>query len=382
MKYNLGDGGHPLEGWINLDGARGDVIYPLGVPDNSADEIRASHVLEHYPHGQVLAVLSDWVRALKPGGRLRIAVPDLERIAKAYLSGSDAPIQGYLMGGQVDARDYHRSAFDREVLTEALRAAGLVGIHFWRSELEDCAALPISLNLGGWKRPARWPSVSAVMSVPRLGFMDNFFAAFQALMPLGIRLRKTSGAFWGQCLTRAIEEVIAEESPEWLLTIDYDSVYQKRDVEDLLAFAIAHQADALAPVQASRSRSSPLFYIEGPDGKPLSGLTGAELERDLLEVTSAHFGLTLLRAEAFAAVPRPWFLGRPDVEGSWNDGRVDDDIHFWQQWRAAGRKVHIALRVPIGHAELMVRWPDEQFQPIHQHPSEFWKSGPPPEVWT
>ena len=42
MKLNLGDGGQPLDGWINLDGARGDVIYPLGVPDNSADEIRAN----------------------------------------------------------------------------------------------------------------------------------------------------------------------------------------------------------------------------------------------------------------------------------------------------------------------------------------------------
>lgn len=382
MKLNLGAGSKPIEGWANLDGAQCNTLYPLGLKDGCASEIRASHVLEHFAHGEVLDVLKDWVRVLKPGGLMRIAVPDLERIAKAYLSGADWPIQGYLMGGQTDARDFHKSAFDREVLSEAMRAAGLVGIHFWRSELDDCASLDVSLNLAGWKRPAVMPKISAVMSVPRLGFMDNFFAAFQALVPLGVKLRKTSGAFWGQCLERGLSEALTEDAPEWLMTIDYDSVYQRSDVEDLIAFATAHNVDALAPVQASRSRDQPLFYVTDAAGNPVKGLSGSELERDLLEVDSAHFGLTLLRADRVAALPHPWFLGIPAPDKTWGDGRIDDDIHFWKAWRKAGHKVHVALRVPIGHAELMVRWPNERLEPIHQHPSEFWKGGPPPDVWT
>jgi len=38
--------------------------------------------------------------------------------------------------------------------------------------------------------------VEAVFSMPRLGFNDNFFTWCQALMPLGIRPTKVTGAFW------------------------------------------------------------------------------------------------------------------------------------------------------------------------------------------
>jgi hypothetical protein len=60
---------------------------------------------------------------------------------------------------------------------------------------DDCAALPISLNLAGIKPFMREIGVSAVMSVPRLGFMDNFFCAFEALPPLRIKLRRYTGAY-------------------------------------------------------------------------------------------------------------------------------------------------------------------------------------------
>jgi SAM-dependent methyltransferase len=381
VKINLGSGDPLLHGWVNLDGARGDEIFPLPYPDASADEIRASHVLEHFSHRMIGAVLADWTRVLRPGGMLRVAVPDLELIAQAYLSGHPWPIQGYLMGGQVDDRDYHKAAFDREALTEALRAAGLVGIHGWKSEIDDCARLQASLNLCGWKRPERWPKVAAVMSVPRLGFMDNFFCAFQALVPLRIPLRKTTGAFWGQCLTRAIEMAMADESPEWILAVDYDSLYSRADVEDLLAYATFLEADAVAPIQASRTAESPLFFMRGADGKPRGQISREELDRPLVHVESAHFGCTLIRTDALAKIARPWFHGRPDPDGRWEEGRMDDDIHFWRQWQAAGLKVHIAPRVAIGHAELMVRWPGEDLRPIHQHPSDYHAGGKPAGIW-
>ncbi|TXH51087.1 MAG: hypothetical protein E6Q97_19150, partial [Desulfurellales bacterium] len=65
MKLNLGSGDYPLEGYINLDAKHSDQLFPLvpnrypgdgipqgGLTSNSADEVRASHVLEHFPHGQ------------------------------------------------------------------------------------------------------------------------------------------------------------------------------------------------------------------------------------------------------------------------------------------------------------------------------------------
>lgn len=382
QRLNLGAGRSPLPGWQNLDRETGEEIYPLGHADGSVDVIRASHVLEHFPHGQIDDVLADWVRALRPGGILQIAVPDFESVARAYLGGVDIPVQGYVMGGQVNSDDYHKAIFDREALTDALLLAGLVGISCWESDISDCASLPISLNLQANKPPEFWPKTAAVMSMPRLSFTDNYFCAFEALPQLGIQLRKHTGAFWGQCLTRAIEESLAKFDPEYILTLDYDSVFTRQDVQALLSAASRHPyADAIAPLQASRSRSLPMLTIRGEDGGNLSQIPVESLQKELLRASTAHFGLTLIRADAIRDCPKPWFHATPDSKGEWGDARTDDDIHFWRQWEAAGKSLYIATRVPIGHAELMVRWPGRDLTATYQHPSEFWEKGKPGDVW-
>ena len=65
--------------------------------------------------------------------------------------------------------------------------------------------------------------VAAVMSTPRLGFTDNFFCVSSALAPHGISPIKVTGAFWGQCLQRAMEQVV--DTHDVILTIDYDTVF-------------------------------------------------------------------------------------------------------------------------------------------------------------
>jgi hypothetical protein len=37
--------------------------------------------------------------------------------------------------------------------------------------------------------------------------------------------------------------------------------------------------------------------------------------------------------------------------------------------------------VAIGHAELMIRWPDRNMTAMYQHPNEFNSRGKPDEVW-
>ena len=103
----------PLEGWDNLDIKQGRAVYPLDMLDASVDEIRASHVLEHFPRAQAMAVLREWVRVLKPGGLLRVAVPDFGVIAEAYVAGEALDTEGYVMGGQVDRHDFHHALYDR-----------------------------------------------------------------------------------------------------------------------------------------------------------------------------------------------------------------------------------------------------------------------------
>ena len=98
---NLGCGNNFHPKWTNIDfTATGtDVIAHnllQGVPcDNeSFDVIYHSHVLEHFPKNKAQNFINECFRVLKPGGLIRIAVPDLEQIAKLYLEKLDKAANG------------------------------------------------------------------------------------------------------------------------------------------------------------------------------------------------------------------------------------------------------------------------------------------------
>lgn len=151
VKLNLGCGNTSIYGYRNLDRKDGFEAYPLNVENETVDEIRASHLLEHFEEYKVQAVLNDWVSKLKDGGVLKIAVPDLKKISQNYLDGKPQNTAGYIMGGQTDGDDFHKSVFDYDKLRSMMEKAGLTSIQEWQSEITDCASLPISLNLMGTK---------------------------------------------------------------------------------------------------------------------------------------------------------------------------------------------------------------------------------------
>lgn len=379
LKLNIGDGGYHAQGYIGVDIQRGqdatrlDWLHPDIGP---IEEIRASHVLEHFPHGQILNVLREWVRALKPGGVLKIAVPDFKMIAEQYLAGAPINIMGYIMGGQVDEHDYHKTLFDHEMLSETLRSVGLIGIRSWKDEIEDCSNLPISLNLCGTKPHEKWPSVVGVLSSPRLGFNDFWDCVTRELGPL-MKFSRVTGAYWDHGLTEAIEESIIDHDPEWILTCDYDTVFSRDQIYTLLDLAMRHpEADAIAPLQTARHHEQPMFTVRGADGKLIPGMNRDELAKgEMLRCETAHFGLTLLRTSKLKAMPRPWF------NRTYGEGGKDPDVQFWHNWKAAGNTLFTALRVPVGHCDLMVKWPGLNFEAVYQTTRQFHKDGPPEGAW-
>lgn len=382
LKLDLGAGPVSPPGFVPLGQAHGSAIFPLRYAAASVDEIRASHVLEHFPHGQIGAVLTDWARVLKPGGRLRIAVPDFAKIAEGYLAGQKLPTEGYVMGGQVDAADYHKALFDADRLKLLLAGAGLVLIRPWVSEIEDCAALPISLNLEGVKPFQPEIGVVGCMSIPRLAFAEHARCAFDALPSLRIGLTQFGGAYWGQGMERCIETVLAERHPDAILTLDYDTVFTRTHLATLMQLMMVHpEADAIAPLQAGRGKMGPLFTIDEAGGKRLADAPRDFFAGDLARVSTAHFGLTLFRAAAFAALPKPWFHDVPSPRGDWGDGHTDADIAFWRNWTASGRSLFLANRIAVGHLELGVTWPAEDLTAIHQPIGDWRETGTPQGIW-
>jgi SAM-dependent methyltransferase len=81
---------HPA--WINIDVnpsdpsvRRWDVQRGLPLREGDADACYASHVLEHLTSAAAGQLLAECHRVLRPGGILRLVVPNLETIARHYL---------------------------------------------------------------------------------------------------------------------------------------------------------------------------------------------------------------------------------------------------------------------------------------------------------
>ena len=355
MKLNIGAGTIEIEGFTPVDRNVGLEAYPLAYEDNSVDEIRASHILEHVPATLTQSVLRDWVRVLKPGGKIRIAVPDFDKIAGEL---RDHPQRfAYLMGAQKDENDYHKSVWTDWKLREQMTNAGLQTIRPWVSENTDCASLPVSLNLEGVKTEdaaKTFIKVAAVMSLPRYGSMAARGIMEESLKPFKIPLRTSQGVFWGQSMQRQFVEMV-DEGLDWILTIDFDSVFTAEQLDQLIGtFGTNAHIDALAALQVRRNGDRPLMTV----GK------AEEIQTDMspILVTTSHFGLTLIRVEELRTVPRPWFKSEPDKDGNWSSDRVDDDIWFWHQWRSAGKTIYVDPKVRIGHVEETVSWFDDKLK--------------------
>lgn len=376
-RLNIGGGDTAIPGFYNIDRANGWEAYPLRrsherggstIPDNSVEEIYASHVIEHFPKHDAEDVLREWVRVLKPGGTLKVATVDFDKVADAIAKGNPDgwDIQGYIYGGQIDANDFHKSGYNEPWLRHLLNAVGLVDIKPWKSELNDCASLPVSLNLMGTKqaqapqldKPFPAGKIHAVITLPRYGPTAYFDAIYKALVPLGIPLEMQWGAFWHHRLTAAMENAVAAGA-EYVLTLDYDSPPSRNDIHALAVLMEEHpEADAIAPIQVKREEATALFRAVDPvTGQYRTTARAEDFEPDLTEVGWAHFGLTLIRASALKQMRKPWFLGQPDKDGGWSDHAVHEDISFWNNLRASGGRAFVANHVAIPHMQEIAVWP-------------------------
>jgi hypothetical protein len=149
LRLNLGCGDKLLPGYVNVDvaesraGAKPDVLCDLhALPmfgDDSADEILSVHVVEHFWRWEVLDVLREWVRVLRPGGRMVLECPNLISACQAFLAdpdGASGPGQEgqrtmWVFYGDPAWRDplmVHRWGYTPRSLARLMGEAGLVNV--------------------------------------------------------------------------------------------------------------------------------------------------------------------------------------------------------------------------------------------------------------
>jgi len=98
---NLGCGNRFHPDWVNVDfAARDDSVLShdlrrgIPFPDEQFEVVYHSHLLEHFSRPFALSFLGETYRVLKRGGITRIAVPDLERVARTYLQALEEAARG------------------------------------------------------------------------------------------------------------------------------------------------------------------------------------------------------------------------------------------------------------------------------------------------
>ena len=132
-----------------------------GVPatDNSLELIYHSHMLEHLSYVDGIEFLKECFRALKPGGKMRVLVPDLELWINAYYQNNKFFFEQYRKYGGIDSSIYrtngsifmgmlhnheHKCGYDYESLEWMLSHVGFLDINktlYGDSTIEDIAII-------------------------------------------------------------------------------------------------------------------------------------------------------------------------------------------------------------------------------------------------
>ncbi len=213
-------------------------------------------------------------------------------------------------------------------------------------------------------------SLSACMSMPRLGFTDNFAVCFNVFRALDIPLFTQQGVFWEQAATRMMLERMAA-GDEYMVFVDYDSLFNRQQLEELLRLMDVYTLDAVFPVQICRNSSRVL--VEAAPGSTI------DFNEEVSPVLSGHFGLTVLRLSSFRTFPQPLFWSTPNAEGMWEPGvgRGDADVNFWKVCHTLGMRVAQANWVRIGHMELRASWPLPDGRMMFTNANEFTTHGVP-----
>ena len=150
-RLNVGCGDWPMMYWVNLDALEtvpadihmDAIAYLQTCEAGRYDEIYAGHFLEHLRPDAAAVFLAECFRALTPGGKLGVVVPDTYEICKRYVNKEIDAVE-YPAGQWRDMSDLntlcslflystaqespHQWSYDIRTLAREMKAAGFVDL--------------------------------------------------------------------------------------------------------------------------------------------------------------------------------------------------------------------------------------------------------------
>ena len=138
LKINLGCGIKPMKGYVNVDlqSKCADFLMDITTKDpwpwepNSAECVESYHVLEHLTAEDGKRVVRRAFETLKPGGRIVIECPDLERICERYPKSRRAARWGMYGMGRWGEHQQHLYGYCGPTLALLFKETGFEGIDY------------------------------------------------------------------------------------------------------------------------------------------------------------------------------------------------------------------------------------------------------------
>jgi SAM-dependent methyltransferase len=121
----------PLYDHVNKRQVPVDVVCDarkLNMPDNYADIVYNSECLEHFPWKEYQSVLAEWCRIVKPGGMIRIEVPDFLLACNQIINWDslegDRRMQQIFFAEQLNSFDFHFVGLTHRMLQDDFERMG------------------------------------------------------------------------------------------------------------------------------------------------------------------------------------------------------------------------------------------------------------------
>lgn len=234
LRLNLGCGDKILEGYVNVDvapsraGKKPDVLCDLRklepFDDDSVDEVLSVHVVEHFHRWEILNVLKEWVRVLKPGGKMIIECPNLLSACQEIVNdaagktgpGKAAQRTMWVLYGDPNWEDplmVHRWAYTPQSLADVMKESGLTRIRQEKAQYKlreprDMRMVGEKLTVG----PERKMNENDISQAP-MSYLLWYYTrgGWKDMSWQGVRTLKLPSDMWNY------QEIITEISAEWVV---------------------------------------------------------------------------------------------------------------------------------------------------------------------